>query len=166
MKNTTLAFLLCNSNNRLVFVPGDEGPDGMRALGILRTIPEVAPGDPERLPLCVAPGDGAEETIWAMGRLMDLQVGLIGPLAVHSAHLPTLLGIAQAIESMLTAELPKPLALPVITPHNPRFMEGTQVLSLRIHDGRVVTEFFDIPPVGEDDHPELPLDENLFPAHD
>ncbi len=168
MKNI-LAFLLANPANRLVFVPCDAGLDGMRALRILRSIPEVAPGDPERLPLAVAPGDGPKETIWALNRLLALNgVGVIGSQPIHCSHLPTLLGITQAIGSELIRSLPKPspLALPVITPHNPQFMQGTQVLSLRILDGRVVTEFFDIPPhVLEDDDLEPAPDENLFPAH-
>jgi hypothetical protein len=169
MKNI-LTFLRASNANRLVFVPTDEGPDGMRALRILRSIPEVAPGDPERLPFAVARGDGPQETIWSLNRLLAFHgADVIGSQPIHCSHLPTLIGVAQAIGSALNQNLPKPspLALPVITPHNPQFMQGTQVLSLRIHDGQVVTEFFDIPTHAlRDDDPEPAPNDNLFPAHD
>lgn len=148
-KETTvniLNFLIANTKNCLVFVPGTGDEE---VLQILRRIPGVAPGDSERLPLGVVPGEETEESVCALRLLIELQgIEVVGPQPIYCDHRLTLFCLAQAIGSLLQQSLLKPpptVAPPVVQLCNLNFLSGKEVLSLRIKDGKVVTEFHDIP---------------------
>lgn len=170
-QNAIVAFLLANTKNRIVFVPcaGDE-----EVSMILRRIPAIAPGDPERLPLGVAPGDEPDETIFALNKLFGYHgIDVSGPQPIYCCSHPlTLLRLAQAFASLIKEELPKAapkVAPPAFKPHQPAFMQGKQVLCLRIQGGEVVTEIHDIPPGlpedGDDLDPEVLGDRFASDSH-